>query len=324
MQTLHDSYALPELQNHPRYRLCWCANDEVRFSGERTCRRRLTRTCSTKLTIPRSPAMVRPATRQCSRQPDTQLLSACSRDCEKCSQNRLHASELKLWRQQHRRKIFELSLKYPCARSPIICVEEKNIWDPDIPLNIPWERQPGTFSSDPYLHSNACTGDQLSQETVPNKQSKPQCNAIRRRTGPVLAWGSPSYRILKPHAKMGLRDPTASGALADHSKKKTVGAKSGLRFQEYRYRNSSLSTPKQPAEDECDFKRSLFVKKLPKIRNLKEQLCCLFEDAGFKPTTITFPSDVGRFRDFGFIEFSSAEIPNRGMLVVDGAKFRER
>ena len=211
---------------------------------------------------------------------------------------------------------------YPLARSPIIFVEEKNIWDPDIPLNIPWELQGATSSSGRYLHRNDPIGDEHSQETLTKIQSTPKCNANWRRTGPIIAWGSPSDRILKRHANKGLRDPIASSGLTSRSNKESESSNSCLRFQESRNGNESPSTPLQLAKDECDLKRSLFVKKLPKIHNLKEQLCHLFEDAGFKPTKVTFPSDVSRFRDFGFIEFSSTEIANKAMLVMDGAMFR--
>ena len=120
---------------------------------------------------------------------------------------------------------------------------------------------------------------------------------------------------------MSQGNPIASGALASRPNKKSEGPDSGLDSQESHSRNGSLSTPHQLSNNECDFKRSLFVKKLPKISNLKEQLGHLFEDAGFKPTKVTFPNDVGRFRDFGFIEFSTTAIANNAMLKMDGAEF---
>ncbi len=207
------------------------------------------------------------------------------------------------------------------ARSPIICIHEKNIWDPEIPLNTPWNRQVKATSFGPYLYNNAPNRGSESAKVLPYTQIMPQSNANRCRTRPVIAFGPPSGRTLNTHASVRQRSPVVNAAPAGSSKKKSKGSKRGRRSRRSHNRNLNHSITQQPQEHECDLTRSLFVKKLPNIRKLKKQLRSLFKRAGFKPTKITRPTQVDRFRDFAFIEFPSTEIANKAKVKMDGIKF---
>ncbi len=172
-----------------------------------------------------------------------------------------------------------------------------------------------------HLYNSGNDGGLESADVLPYMQIKSQSNATRRKTRPVMAWGSPSDRTSSTPASMTQRSPVANAAPVHSTKKKPESPKRGRCSQRSLNRNSNHSTTQQPLEHECDLLRSLFVKKLPKIRELEKQLRSLFKRAGFKPTKITRPTQVDRFRDFAFIEFRNTEIANEAMVKMDGAEF---
>lgn len=85
----------------------------------------------------------------------------------------------------------------------------------------------------------------------------------------------------------------------------------GSSFNEAANAPINLDQPLRPHE--CDLRRSVFVKGLPNVPELRKRLKRLFSYYGFVPTKVSLPQSVRRFRDFGFVEFESREVADQAI-----------
>jgi len=73
--------------------------------------------------------------------------------------------------------------------------------------------------------------------------------------------------------------------------------------------SGSSTNSQQQSEHESDKKRLVFVKNLPKIGNLKEEM------------KVSLPKNVKRFRDFAYVEFIRSEVADEVILVMNEVEF---